>query len=231
MPPKKRAGRHAGFTLIELLVALSIMALMAVLSWRGLDGMSRAQAQTSQRADELLTLQVGLSQWKIDLDALSQSANYSSLDWDGRALRITRRSPDLADGLMVVAWTRRNDGVGQWLRWQSPNLRTLSEWNQSWLKAASWAQSPSVDDRAREVRIAPLENWQIFYFRNDSWSNPLSSAGSNSISNNPLFNAPALARQSVPEGLRLELQLPASLALSGKLTLDWVRPTLGGDKS
>ena len=35
-----------GFTLIELLVALAAMAIMAGLSWRGLDGMVRAQAQT-----------------------------------------------------------------------------------------------------------------------------------------------------------------------------------------
>ena len=43
--------RQGGFTLIELMVAISIMALMAVLSWRGLDGMTRAQALTSQRSD------------------------------------------------------------------------------------------------------------------------------------------------------------------------------------
>ena len=38
--------RQRGFTLVELLVALMVMALLAVLSWRGLDGMTRAQTQT-----------------------------------------------------------------------------------------------------------------------------------------------------------------------------------------
>ena len=38
-----------GFTLIEVLVAIGILALMAVLSWRGLDGMTRSQALTQQR--------------------------------------------------------------------------------------------------------------------------------------------------------------------------------------
>ena len=37
---------HRGFTLIELLVAIAVMALIAILSWRGLDGMVRAQEQT-----------------------------------------------------------------------------------------------------------------------------------------------------------------------------------------
>jgi len=30
--------RRAGFTLIELLVAISVLAVVAVLGWRGLDG-------------------------------------------------------------------------------------------------------------------------------------------------------------------------------------------------
>ena len=96
-----------GFTLIELLVAISVMALLAVLSWRGLDGMARSQAQTSQRADEVLNLQAGLDQWKVDLDSLTQTPQIGSLDWDGRVLRLTRRATTGSDGLIVVAWTRR----------------------------------------------------------------------------------------------------------------------------
>src|SRR5512133_4084623 len=114
--------RVKGFTLIELLVAISLMALMAALSWRGLDGMTRAQAQMRQHSDEVLTLQAGLAQWGADLDALAAQPGTPSLDWDGRALRILRRSTaEPAEGLRVVAWSRRLvDGVGQWLRWQSP---------------------------------------------------------------------------------------------------------------
>ena len=84
--------RRSGFTLVELLVALSVMALMAVLSWRGLDSMTRAQAQLQQRADDVFTLQAGLTQWGTDLDALIQLPQTTALDWDGRALRLTRRS-------------------------------------------------------------------------------------------------------------------------------------------
>ena len=65
-------GRSAlGFTLIELLVAISLMALMAALAWRGLDGMTRAQSQMRQQADDVLALQAGLVQWGADLDALA----------------------------------------------------------------------------------------------------------------------------------------------------------------
>ena len=100
--PHVRSNR--GFTLIELLVAISVMALLAVLSWRGLDGMARSQAQTSQRADEVLNLQAGLGQWKVDLDSLTQTPQITSLAWDGRVLRLTRRVTTGSDGLVVVAW-------------------------------------------------------------------------------------------------------------------------------
>ncbi|MCB1974431.1 MAG: prepilin-type N-terminal cleavage/methylation domain-containing protein, partial [Burkholderiaceae bacterium] len=115
-----------GFTLVELLVAMAIMGLMALLSWRGLDGMVRAQEQTRQRGDQLLVLQAALTQWGADLDALLPLPHTTPLDWDGQVLRITRRSSAIPDeGALVVAWARRNvDGTSQWLRWQSPPLRT-----------------------------------------------------------------------------------------------------------
>ena len=226
------AGRISGFTLIELLVAIALMALMAGLSWRGLDGMTRAQTQMRQNSDDVLTLQAGLAQWSTDLDALAQQPGTPSLDWDGRALRILRRSTtNPADGLQVVAWSRRGiDGVGQWLRWQSPPLRTRGELTLAWQKAAAWAQNPSNDDRQREVQIAPLEQWQIFYYRGAAWSNPLSSAGA--VEGDAASGAGLLAEaaSAVPEGVRLVLTLAPGQAISGTLTRDWVRPDLGGGK-
>ena len=217
--------RPGGFTLIELLVAVGLMALMAVLSWRGLDGMTRAQTQLRQHSDEVLTLQAALAQWGADLDALALQPNTDSLDWDGRALRIVRRDSAAAGaGLRVVAWSRRSiEGAGQWLRWQSPPLTTRAELQLAWQKAASWAQNPSDEDRQREVRTVPIEQWQIFYYRSDAWSNPLSSAGA-------AKETAAAAEPDIPDGIRLVLTLPAGQAISGTVTRDWVRPTVGGGK-
>ena len=76
--PPQAASR--GFTLIELLVAIGVMALMAGLTWRGLDGMTRAQDQVQARADKLLTLQAGLAQWTSDLDAIQQLPGFEGVD-------------------------------------------------------------------------------------------------------------------------------------------------------
>lgn len=218
-------GRSTGFTLIELLVALALMALMALMAWRGLDAMTRAQTQTQKHADDVLSLQAGLAQWGADLDALAQQPSLPSLDWDGRALRMLRQSAATpAEGLRVVAWSQRNiDGAGQWLRWQSPPLRTRAELQQAWDKAALWAQNPGDEERKREVRIVPLDRWQIYYYRGGAWSNPLSSQGA-------ATDARTGAESAVPDGVRLVLSLTPGQAISGILTRDWLHPGLGGGK-
>jgi general secretion pathway protein J len=229
--------RARGFTLVELLVALFALALLAVMTWRGLDGMSRAQAQTEARADEVLTLQVGLAQWSADLDAVMELPRTRALDWNGRVLRMTRRSTTTAtDGALVVAWTRRIvNGTGLWLRWQSAPVTTRGELEQAWQEADIWSQNPGDAQRAREVAVAPLDEWQLFYFRENAWSNPQSSdVTSTSIAPPQLGASGAVglvpAKTSLPDGVRLVLTLPPGQAVSGTLTRDWVRPLIGGGK-
>ncbi len=235
-----------GFTLIELLLAISLMALMTVLSWRGLDGVSRAQIQLQQQSDDVLALQATLAQWGADLESLAEQPDTPSLDWDGRALRMVRRSSALpGEGLRVVAWTRRSvDGQGQWLRWQSPPLLTRGELELAWQKAQLWAQTPSEDDRLREVRTVALDQWQIFYYRGNAWSNPLSSAdapdtarsadqdsqGGQGGQDLPAPTALPRATVAAPDGVRLVLTLSPGQAISGTLTRDWVRGTMGAGK-
>lgn len=233
-----RGGRASrGFTLVELLVALFAMSLLAIMSWRGLDGMTRAQAQTAARSDEILTLQVGLAQWSADLDALLQLPQTTALDWNGRVLRMTRRSSaEATDGLLVVAWTRRlvgGTGTGTWLRWQSLPLTTRGELDQAWQQADIWSQNPDDALKAREVAIVPLEDWQIFYYRSDAWTNPLSSdaTGAPGAAGTPAGPRAGANAAVLPDGVRLVLNLPPGQAIAGRLTRDWVRPTLAGARS
>ena len=231
-----------GFTLVELLVALFAMALLAVMSWRGLDGMARAQAQTQERADAVLTLQVGLAQWAADLDALVQLPQVTAIDWNGRVLRLTRRSTaSPTDGVLVVAWTQR---ANRWMRWQSPPLTQRGDVADAWQRADIWSSNPGDEEKRYEVAVAPLDEWQIFYFRADAWTNPLSSDATTAAAVPAAATAAAAAASApvaaaaaapatplIPDGVRLVLTLPAGGALAGKLTRDWVRPIVGGGKS
>ena len=242
-----------GFTLIEVLVAISVMALMSLMAWRGLDGMLRSQSSLQSRSDEIRSLQAGLAQWQTDLDQLAELSGTPSWDWNGQVLRLTRRTADaplpnnapsktstmtipVPASVRVVAWTWRSNpgrpGGGDWQRWQSPPLSQRQDWQNAWALAAQWGQTANDSTRAGQIQIHPLTGWQLFVHRGGSWTNPLSSdavtpdtpAGANA----PPSTAPSAA---TPDGVRLVLSLPPGPAGTGPLTLDWVRPTLSGAPS
>ncbi|GAA6120369.1 hypothetical protein Acidovoranil_24720 [Acidovorax sp. FG27] len=220
-----------GFTLIELMVAIAVMALIAIMSWRGLDGMVRSQEQTRERTDGLLVMETVLAQWKADLDALQAVEGTEPLAWDGQVLRLTRHGTRLPDeGALVVAWAARAvEGRTQWLRWQSPPLRTHGEWEDAWQRAAQWARTPGEAERRAETVLMPVQQWQVFYFRGGAWSNAQSSTGTSASPQTPGGLSPEAA--SIPDGIRLQLLLPAGGALAGEMTIDWVNPLQGGNKS
>jgi general secretion pathway protein J len=109
--------------------------------------------------------------------------------------------------MQVVAWTLRE---GFWRRWQSPQIRSRAELEEAWSMAALWGQNPSTELLQQEVKLMPLSGWQLFYFRDNAWTNPLSSSG--------VGTADKLLKS--PDAVQLLLQLNAK----DKLTLDWVRP-------
>ncbi len=81
-PQRHRAG---GFTLIELLVAVGLMAVLAVLSWRGLDTILQSRERLVRSSDELRSLTQALSQLEEDL---LHSSALRPLDLDEQELRI-----------------------------------------------------------------------------------------------------------------------------------------------
>ena len=230
---RERAERgDRGFTLIELLVAIAVMALLSLVSWRGLDGMSRATTLNQQRADAVLTLQATLAQWSADLDAVAALAQTRPIDWDGRVLRLTRRSSDAAaPAMLVVAWTLRPGADGaRWRRWQSLPFTTRGEWQQAWNLAAAWSQDGAASSSGAggygDVALMPADSWQLYYFRENTW---VPAGGLPNTVPNPANPLGAIV--TMPDGVRLVLNLPPGEGLSGTLTRDWVKPTVGSSRS
>ena len=227
-PHRANLRQAKGFTLIEVLVAITVMALMSLMAWRGIDGMLRTQRGLQTRADDIRTLQAGLAQWQSDLDQSLELPGTPGWDWNGQVLRLTRRASTPAEAVQVVAWTWRSDpgrmGGGDWQRWQSAPFTGRNDWQNAWRLAEQWGQTPDPQTRAGQVNIHPMSGWQIFVHRSGNWTNPLSS----DVITAGTTPSPAPAEGQMPDGLRLVLSLPPGPAGDGAITLDWVRPTLSG---
>ena len=238
MMTRAAPSRHGGFTLIELLVALSIMALMALMSWRGLDAMLRTAQHTRTRSADLLALQAGVAQWVTDLDHLAQTPYAHAVDWDGRVLRVLRTSPvGSPQALQVVAWTLRpQSGSLQWMRWQSAPARQRGELLAAWQQAANWGRATGelvvdrgvpADALGSAVAVAPARAWQLLYFRSGQWAPAQTLLGSARAVPGASADASSLSFGETPEGLRLILEMPEGAALPGRVVNDWFSPLPG----
>ncbi|KAA1012532.1 prepilin-type N-terminal cleavage/methylation domain-containing protein [Paraburkholderia panacisoli] len=119
---RRRSGAR-GFTLIELLVAIAIMAVIAVLSWRGLDQIIRGRTTiTNAMEDERVFAQL-FDQMRIDARqaASDDESGQAAISVSGSTLQIVRQMtlPGTAPRLQVV---RYQVSDGRVTRYASPPL-------------------------------------------------------------------------------------------------------------
>ncbi len=67
----------------------------------------------------------------------------------------------------------------------NPPLRTQAELLDAWAQAQLWGQNPGAAQKQREVAVVGLDQWQIFFFRHNAWSNPQSTASATEASTAP----------------------------------------------
>lgn len=125
MSPHSRA--QAGFTLIEVLVAITLMALVSLISWQGLDAVQRTQEHLDEKGQQVMAMVRVLGQLEHDLQ---QHATQDVLPWppvvpeqagnQANSPVLSRLLPpgiawSDGDGLLLV----RGAGAGGWqqVRW------------------------------------------------------------------------------------------------------------------
>ena len=129
---------------------------------------------------------------------------------NGQVLRLTRRSTQSANE-RVTGWPgpdASRTAPGQWLRWQSAGLTTRERAAGSPATGQPVGPEPRRRRKAARSRRHPLQDWQVFYYRADAWTNPLSSDASTATGATPTATVSAV----IPDGVRVVLQLPAGQA-------------------
>jgi general secretion pathway protein J len=138
--------RARGFTLVELLVAISILAIVAVLGWRGLDGIVRARVALTEQMETTRGMQLAFAQMQSDSEHMADASlignrTYLQVDDNRMTLVRTTQAENEPMRLQVVAY-RIADGV--LIRRESAATRDLSELDVLWKAAASDADTSSA---------------------------------------------------------------------------------------
>ena len=208
MTPRHLRAAICGFTLVEVMVALFVMSLLAVMAWQGVDGMVRARDASQQRLEATLRLNTALAQWQQDLASVQETPSVPALRFDGASLQLTRRTPA---GLQLIVWSLRG---GRWLRWTGPAVTGNRELQDSWLRS----QQLQGAETAQVVVLEGVSEWQVYFYRNNAWTNAQSSGDVAA----PPAGASGPARQVLPSGVRLLLTFAEGSAFRSGLTRDTV---------
>jgi general secretion pathway protein J len=127
-------NKKRGFTLVELLIAISVLAMVAVLGWRGLDSIVRARVALNADLEQTRGLQLAFAQMQSDASHIEDPASIGQrpvLDARNGSLTLVRNvfADNQPSRVQVVAY-RVRDGV--LTRRESIATRDLTELDASW---------------------------------------------------------------------------------------------------
>lgn len=128
-----------GFTLIELLVAISILAIVAVLGWRGLDSIVRARVALTSELESTRGLQLAFAQMQSDVGHVVPAVdigNRTTLAAQPGRLTLVRTvfADDQPSRVQVITYRVLN---GVLTRRESIATRDLKELDVAWSAAIS----------------------------------------------------------------------------------------------
>ena len=132
---RRRDTGIGGFTLVELLVAIWIMALVAVISWRGLSSLVNTRERLGPEADQVRAMLISFGQMERDL-AHAVNPAVASLPGapvrvqivDGApSLQILRFSEPLPDGSSAIQQVAYAVVDGALLRQSSPPMGSVRD--------------------------------------------------------------------------------------------------------
>ena len=159
---KRHRPRARGFTLIELLVAISILAVVAVLGWRGLDGIVRARIALSANMEQTRRMQLTFAQLQSDCAHTATVAvlggRQALTASDGRL--ILRRTIDTDNQPMLFEVVSYRIVNGALTRRESAATRDMGALDQMWTAALNDSDHGPAVILQSDVAAMTMRVWQ-----------------------------------------------------------------------
>jgi general secretion pathway protein J len=197
--------KNRGFTLIELLVAIGILAMVAVLGWRGLDSIVRARSALTLQMETTRGMQLAFAQMQSDCEHLAVPEDLMGRPYlvaDAAKMVMVRQQLNEFEParLQVVTYQVLN---GVLTRRESAATRDLVQLDVLWKAAIGEGQGePGI----------PLQSgvggMVVQIYESGNWHPALAPS-----------SGPAQLLQTVPTGLQVALQVQGMEAPMSKVFL------------
>jgi general secretion pathway protein J len=206
-------NHRRGFTLVELLVAISILAIVAVLGWRGLDTIVRARISLTEQMETTRGMQLAFAQMQSDCEHIAgEDIMFKRPFLLAANDRVTLVRTVFADNepsrLQVVSY-RIIDGTLS--RRESAATRDMAQLDILWQAAVTDADTTPAVALQPGVTALAVMTWQ-----NNAWHQGTPPTTTNT---NPNPNAPSMmpitGLQVALRANGLELPMTKSFLLGG----------------
>jgi len=135
----------SGFTLVEMIIAITILAMVAILGWRGLDGIVRSRVALTTEMEQTRGMQLTFAQLQSDCAQIAplslMSARPTLLAQPGRLLMVRLVFADQQPTRVQVIDYRLRDG--RLTRQESAPTRDLNQLDSMWQSALNDAGDSS----------------------------------------------------------------------------------------
>lgn len=201
-----------GFTLVEMLIAISVLAVVAILGWRGLDSIVRARVALTSALDQTRSMQLTFAQLQSDCANVVNSSvipgRMPVIASNGRLILIRNVFEDNQPSRLQVVLYRLQEGV--LTRRESAGTRELPQLDSFWQAANSGVTETQSVVLLTDLKAMIVQSW---YNDTPGWrvTDVQDAAQQSAVgSTNPL---------PMPAGLEFSLQSNSSGASMTKIFL------------